>query len=230
MVSFSTRATNIYSTSPMNTARIIIVIFTSAILGVTSIIYKILQLNKKYQIVEEYINKYRLLLNSTNDKSFDNDLYTWLTMNSVKMQEMMGPYGLISYRAPFTNYEIPKYQIILNVLSGIRADTAHDNLLKAADDALLRYVGLLTSTKDNIVKDLYNPFKWISTGVQTILSIPVYILNWCGLIGSPAVNAMTMSAIFRIVSGLITFIGLLASIMTIIIGWNSFCSILKKII
>lgn len=128
------------------------------------------------------------------------------------------------------NYAIKNYPIILNMVPEIRRLFAQDEFRLfhrmvgdyacMVDEALLRYVGALVDALNESRRRLLNPFIWFRLSVEQLLSVPVLMLKWSGLIGAGVIAAVQGNILFRGLSAAITFIGLISSAVTILLGWS----------
>ena len=150
----------------------------------------------------------------------DYKLYEWLTMNVFKIQNNIGPFGIITYKPPFTNYMIDNYQIIINTLPKFRNGQVEIYDANMVDDCLLRYIGHLEEYRKVTQKDLRNPIVWFREGFREIMSIPIFILSWFGIISNQTVNSINNSSIYKVISGLIALVTLVSSVVTIIVGYD----------
>jgi hypothetical protein len=184
------------------------------------------RVNKKIAFANEYRNKFNLLTNKyfetydswSRSGNFDGELYVWLTMNVNQMQEYLGNQGVMEYIAPFQTYKISNYQIVINTIPKFRDGSIKDFDINSVDDCLLRYIGYLKGIINENMKNLKNPIIWFREGFREVLSIPIFILNWFGIISSRTVSSIKDSLIFKAIAGLISLITLISSIVTIIVG------------
>jgi hypothetical protein len=173
-----------------------------------------------------------------NSEGRDGEAYTWLMLNSNRVQSEMGGHGIAAtFRPPAANYAIKNYPIILNMVPEIRRLFAQDEFRLfhrmvgeyacMVDEALLRYVGALGDALDESRWRLLNPFIWFRLGVEQLLSVPVLMLRWSGLIGAGVVAAVQGNILFRGLSAAITFIGLISSVVTILLGWSDTVNLVR---
>ena len=66
----------------------------------------------------------------------------------------------------------------------------------------------------------FNPFICFREGIRFIIGLPALILYWSGIISTRTIGAARASSVFKFISSVITLIGLISSIITILIGWN----------
>ncbi|MAD98616.1 MAG: hypothetical protein CMB99_14935 [Flavobacteriaceae bacterium] len=169
----------------------------------------------------EFSNKYFKTRNPMNRKGdLDGDLYVWLTMNVSKIQNHLGSFGIISYKPAFQNYIINNYPVIINTIPKFR-DGNVDNLdVGSVDDCLLRYIGNLEEILIDLKRNFSNPIIWFREGFREVFSIPIFILNWFGVISTRTLNSIKESLIYKIISGLIALVTLVSGVVTIIVGYN----------
>ena len=130
------------------------------------------------------------------------------------------------------------YQLFVNIIPEIReAESKSGNsimlervsqLIGTCNDALQRHVGNLDRELDTERKGIFNPFICFREGVRFILGLPVLILYWSGFISTRTISAARVSSVFKFISGVITLIGLISSIITILLGWNEVSDIIVR--
>jgi hypothetical protein len=200
-------------------------------MGLFSLRSRLIEVRNKQDFVGDFRERFITYCNSRGN---DRDAYTWLTLNSPRMQSEMGSYGMYeAFKPPAANYMIRNYQIITNMLPELRryidmnnesmgtmfASTI-DGYIKAIDEALLRYIGVLDERECAAFQSLKNPLLWLRTGVEQILSTPLLILVGFGLMAGSAVRRLQSNFIFKAIAALATIVGLLSGIMTMILGWH----------
>ena len=208
------------------------------IIGFLTLRNQIVRIYKSLDFVEEFRTKF---IDYCNSRGNDSEAYTWITLNSPKMQREMGAYGTYeAFKPPAANYMIKNYQIIMNMIPELRRyiDMSNESMgtmfastidgyIKAIDEALLRYIGVLNEQEDNAKKRLGNPLLWLRTGVEEILALPLLLIAGFGLIGFSTVRRLQNNFFFQIFSVITTVIGLIAAIMTIVMGWDDFMTFLS---
>lgn len=211
----------------LNTIFVIFLFIIVSIIGLVNLILENRKLQEKRHFAQEYLSKFQLLLRSYNT-SFDMETYVWLTKRVIKIQSELGSIGIFEYRPPGENITIPNYQIISNTLPELRSRYANPNSVRMCEDVLIRYIGYLDEFAKIYIAQMKNPFKWFKEGVASIISLPVLIFYWTGLIGATTVKKITGSPFFNFISALVTIIGLVSSIMYICLGWDDFISLTKN--
>lgn len=211
-------------------------ILTVFIIGFSKVYNRYSTVVKKIDFAREYRRKFIKFSNKyfkTYDRwsatgNFDGQLYTWLTMNVNKIQGNLGIHGIMEYIAPFQSYRVSNYQIVINTIPKFRDGTVQDFDINSVDDSLLRYIGYLEEFSQDAHKNLKNPFVWFREGFREVLSIPIFILNWFGIISNSTVNLIKDSLIYKVISGLIALFTLLSAIVTILVGYEQALKILTK--
>jgi hypothetical protein len=181
-------------------------------------------------LVQEFGRKFA---DFTRSEGGDIEAYTWLTMNSPRMQVAMGSHGIYAaFRPPFANYQYRDYPIILNLLPELRRALADPILSRslaeqyhsAISEALLRYAGSLEQRTENVHSELRNPVIWLREGVRWIVALPLTMLSWVGLLSPGRARAISYGGVFRVVSAIVTLVGFVSAVMGIVLGWSQFKS------
>jgi hypothetical protein len=183
----------------MITAIIISGILVIFIIGFVQVYNRHNRVVKKIDFAGEYRNKFVEFANKyfkTHDRwsrsgDLDGELYVWLTMNVSKIQSYVGSFGVMSYKPAFQNYMINNYQIIINTIPKFREGQVHDFDVGSVDDCLLRYIGHLEDYSEETQRNLRNPIIWFREGFRELLSIPIFILSWFGIISNRTLNSIT---------------------------------------
>lgn len=131
------------------------------------------------------------------------------------------------------------YQLFVNIIPELRAaEGMRDNivmmerilqLVGTCDDALQRHVGNIDRLLDNNRKWLFNPFTCFGEGIRFIIGLPVDVLSWCGIISSDKLGRARGSWLFKTIGMIITLVGLISSIITIVLGWKDASTYFIKI-
>lgn len=222
----------------MITALIILGILTVFIIGFVQVYNRHSRVIKKIEFSGEYRNKFIEFSNKyfqTYDRysrsgDFDGELYVWLTMNVSKIQNYVGSFGVMSYKPAFQNYMINNYQIIINTIPKFREGQVENFDVGGVDDCLLRYIGYLEEYSKDTLKNLRNPIVWFREGFREILSIPIFILSWFGIISNRTVNSIKDSLIYKVISGLIALVTLVSGVVTIVVGYDQTLEFVNRLI
>ena len=178
----------------------------------------------------EYYNTFAKVAESFGTEEFDHESYRWLTKNGIKMQAELGSLGVISYKPAFSNYYIQNYQPVLNTIPELRTGNAHRSDLMTLDDMLVRHIGRLDNRLEQSLSELKNPIFWLRDGIGFIVALPISMLGWFGIVGNSFVRSVKGSFLFKLLSFLIALVGLIASLITIFLGWSEFLSLLDNLI
>ena len=195
------------------------------------------ELKKKFNFLIEYRNKFVELANGyfesydrlSNNGLLDDEIHTWLTINALKAQRYLGQLGISSYRPGFTNILFKKYQIIINTVVKFKNGSIHEYDAHSVDNSLLMYLGHLEDTIETSRKSLFNPILWFREGVIQVISVPLRLLNWFGVLDKQETNNFQNGLFFKILSGLIGIIAFVSSIITIILGAEDFQRIITRV-
>ena len=200
-----------------------------ACLGFLQIRFKYRELANKIIFTNEYANKFSEYIIS---KGTAESTYAWLTAKAHKLQSEMGDLGIYNkFNMPHSNVIYKNYPVILNLLPLIRREFDSQLSLSVNEysalmgEALLRYLGVLETSREEFTKESRNPFIWIREGVRFLLASPIYLLSWFGLIGTKKTNTIANSSIFGFLSGVSTLIGFVSALMGITLGWQEFIAL-----
>jgi hypothetical protein len=178
----------------------------------------------------EFANSYLATYNHSYEQSvFKSDLYTWLTMRVNQIQADMGGIGTLYYIAPFRAYHVENYQIVLNTLPKFRLGKVDDFDINSSDDCLIRYIGFLEQEIGRVGNQLKNPIIWFKVGFQEVMTLPLYIFNWFGILSDRAVVKVTHNIIYRVLSGLSGLVTFISGIVTIIQGKDQTIALFRQV-
>lgn len=219
----------------MTTTIIIFSILTIFIIGFVQVYNRHSRVIKKIEFVDEYRNKFLDFASKyfkTHSRSgyFDGELYVWLTKNVSKIQNFVGSFGIISYKPAFQYHVISNYPIIINTVPKFREGQVESFDVISVDDCLLRYIGYLEEYQNDTQRNLRNPIIWFREGFRELLSIPIFILNWFGIISNRTLNSIKDSLIYKVFSGIIALITLISGIVTIAVGHEQTLKLINKIL
>ncbi|MBX3165356.1 MAG: hypothetical protein KF900_12850 [Bacteroidetes bacterium] len=222
----------------MITTLIILGILTVFIIGFVQVYDRHSRVVKKIDFAGEYRNKFIEFANKyfqTYDRygrsgNLDRELYVWLTMNVSKIQSDLGTFGVMDYIAPFQTYRVSNHPIIINTIPKFRNGSVKHFDTNSVDDCLLRYIGYIEEYSKDTQKNLKNPIVWFREGFREILSIPIFILNWFGIISNRTLNSIKDSFIYKAISGLIALVTLVSGVVTIIVGYDQTLEFVKRLL
>ena len=176
----------------------------------------------------EFANLYRVNFIQLSNKYFesydrwnsqgiiDSELYIWLTKNVNRMQSDVGEQGRMHYVGPWQTYQVKNYQIIINTLPKFRHGTVENFDVSSTDDCLLRHSGVVEDLISQVKQKLKNPVIWFQEGFKQIISIPIYLLNWFGIINSTTTTRLVRNRVYSVfvgIGGIVTFISGLVTIV-----------------
>jgi uncharacterized membrane protein len=207
------------------------------IIGFVRIFHEVTRIAQKINSANKFLDKFRKYMSS---QGTDYQIYAWLIQKSPKIQLEMGEFGYVaSFRPPYANYIINNYQIILNIIPEIRKEIEDDSFSRNVrvineygaliQESLLRHLGSLSDNLEAEKKRLKNPIIWLTEGISWVLLFPISVLHWVGVIGETIVIKIAHNPLFKIIAGVITILGALSTIMTIIVGWDSFLKTVEKL-
>ena len=176
----------------------------------------------------EFANKYFETTHGYySQKNFDTELYIWLTKNVNEIQANLGHLGKMHYVAAFQMYEVKNYEVVINTLPKFRDGKIESFDVNSTDDCLLRYIGSMKKIIESLSKKLKNPIIWFKEGFQEIISLPLYIFNWFGILSDRAVARVTTNVIWKVLAGLGGLVTFVSGIVTIIQGKDQTIELLR---
>jgi hypothetical protein len=211
----------------------------------------LLRVNRKVKAQSEYrnfainyLNNFREFSSGLMNESFDAEKYQWLKLNSSKMQIMMGSYGVATYKPPGANFMYNNYQVIVNGITEIKdmyvrmvdgfGLSLEKKMLRESigmiDDILLTYIGYLENNSEELTKELKNPFVWFREGVRFIVTFPIYLMHWSGLIRYNTYSSISNNIFVKFISFIVGIIAFISSIVTIVTGYTAFTEIIHNFI
>ena len=172
---------------------------------------------------------------------FDPDLYGKVTNDLDAIQLELGAGGIISEMIdPLKGIKVRNYQIFMNIIHEMRAASGAmdmallagriDQMIGICDDALRRHVGNLSKAIDVQKKCLWNPFACFGEGIRWLVGLPWQLLVWLGIIEPDRRKAVQENMLFKFVGRIITLVGLLGSIITILLGWEDTLALLNRLL
>lgn len=208
--------------------------------GLGSLVRKRLKEDERKGFAEEFRGQF---LDWANSSGQNQQAYNWMILNSHRMQGEMGGYGLYaSFKPPFANFAYKNYPIILNMIPELRqhidrsdglmrlGNQMIDSYGKAIDETLLRYIGSLEDAARRTLGEVRNPFAWLRSGVELVVSMPLLMLSGFGLFGARTVQLVQGSLAFRLVTALVALAGLASSIVTVLAGWDQTVKIIGPLL
>lgn len=214
----------------MEQAITIAAVLLVALIGFFKVRRGLINVTEKREFAETFATKLRAYIGS---RGKDMEAFAWMIHRSNRMQHQMGQDGVFSvYRPPFANYGIRNYQIIHNMLPTLRQEFDDDILVSQAaqtantlQEALLRHLGSIDDVREVCIAELKNPFIWFREGIRALLSVPITLLVWFGVLSERTQTRITANPIFSILSAITAVVGFLSAIVSLILGWDEFTHI-----
>lgn len=178
---------------------------------------------------EDFIDQYLNVGGYKAGATFNVDLYEQLTLKSVKMQRYMGRFGIVNYLAAYSDYRIPKYEILSNCLIKVSNGSIHEAECSAVENCLIRYLRHIIDCREVQRSKLRNPFIWLGVGLKTLLNLPLSILQWFGVFSDNKAKIVEESKGYKTISGIASFAAFIASLVTIVVSWNQTLDFFKQI-
>jgi hypothetical protein len=213
----------------MSTSLIIIIMITILLYGLILELNKLKKTYHKIDFAGEYRNKYITLVDNYYDQD-DNSLISettlisnhyWLTLNVYKIQQHLGRFGLKNYQPPFHQIMHINYPIIENTIPKFRNGSKLNSLeLCAVEDSLNNYIGFMQEISKETKQHLKNPLIWFREGLKSIISIPLMLLYWFGILNEQSTNSITNNVIYKTFSGVTALCTFLGTIVTIAVGYD----------
>lgn len=185
-------------------------------------------LKESLHFLSEYRNKF---ITYANSQGADTVAYRWLMLNSQKAQRELGETGMYdAFRPPFERVQYRNYAIILNMLPRVR-QMMDDNrtglwgeqisgYVHAIDEALLRRIGPLTDSLTEFGKRITNPFYLFRSGMEQVLSLPLYALSLFGVIGFQTISLVRQSKLFKFLVGLAGVFSFICALVGFLVDWS----------
>lgn len=196
------------------------VIVAICVIGISVLVKRLLANVADIDFLQEYLKEFLLFANSyLEDKTPSHKRYDWLIRNSDKAQEILGTAGIIHYQAPFGRFSSSRYEVLVNTVPKFTDGMGPSQSdIAMVDTALRRALGARQQRTEAAIKALKNPVKWLTTGVGTLLIAPLALLKEFGIVSSNSVNRVKASGLFRFITGLLSFVGILETTIGIILG------------
>jgi hypothetical protein len=221
----------------MSRFQIISILVVIALMGWLQLIFKIRRTNEKEKYALKYFDSFKKYVES---KGKDNEAYTWMTYESVKMQNQLGILGIMSnYKPPGANYIFKNYPVLVNMLPDLHSSFNSDYLIVASpwisnyiqvlQEMLVRHLGVLNKEKKDIQSEINNPFKAFRAGIQLLLLLPFSIVSWFGLATKDFLWRLSRNPLVKIISGVFAIIMFISAIVSLVVGWKYFVIIVKSI-
>jgi hypothetical protein len=190
-------------------------------------LWKILSLRRavkqKHKRATEFL---ATLTEYVKSKGENSEKYNWLLQESVGLQREAGSLGIVSFKPPHSNYIMTNFPAIVNLLPMIRQNLGGTytvligfKLFESLEDTIVQHIGGLKEDLTKLDSELRNPVIWLREGVRQLLLFPIHLLEWSGLAGPSTAAKVANRTAFVILSGIVTVLGVVSSVVTIMQGW-----------
>jgi hypothetical protein len=153
--------------------------------------------------------------------------YTWLAGHQTRMTAELGPADRIDYRAPFGQYIMSNYPALTNTLAASRSGRgAEPDMVAFVDHLLISWGGTLHDGQERLARELRNPVYLLGRGLRFVVSLPLLLMYWSGLLPR-GVESARSSRLFRLIQFLVAIVVAVAAVMTVVLGWSAFVAQLK---
>ncbi len=154
--------------------------------------------------------------------------YTWLAMRQPRMTSELGSADRIDYHPPGSNYVVSNYPALTNTLVAARSGQgAHPDMVALVDQLLISLGGMLQDRHESLVPKLTQPVYLVGRGLRLVVSFPLLLLWWSGLLPTGGLEGARRSWLFRLIQFLAATILLAAGVVTVVIGWSAFVAQLR---
>ena len=201
---------------------VVIAIVVLLVLGLIDELTTVAALSRRSRSTVEYQQRWSAFARDLGLGEGNDEDYVWLTRNQPRMSGELGSEGFIVYRAPYGVFTSSHYPILPNTLSLASRNRAHPDDFRMVDHILITHEGALATAIENARHELRNPVALLRRGLQFVLSLPLLLLSWSGLLSDAVVQRARQSVIFRMVQFLASIAVVLATVVTAISGWSGF--------
>lgn len=209
------------------------IILMLIVIGLMSKLSHLKNYKERIDFCIDYQEKFVDLINAyTCSHRLDNALYSELTEKAAQMQCELGSDGVVDMIDNLKGIKVKNYQALINFLPELRnfAFWQENSIMQqrfmssayTCDDMFTRHIGQLNHLLEQERKYLFNPFSCFANGIRWILWLPSNILIWCGFISEDTGTKLQLNWFMKVLTFVITILGLLSSVMTIVMGWDQF--------
>jgi hypothetical protein len=180
-------------------------------------------LEKNYEFVQEYLNRFTVFTNrfgSSGAHGIVFSEYDWLLRRSTKVQRTIGAFGVHIYVDWLTGFKNNSYELIVNILPKFPDASVESQLIIVAHQSLTRYLGDIEDKTQELAQDLRNPLICLKVGINTMFQFPLWLLKWFGLLSEHTVVRASQSWLFKFFVFATAFAGFISSLITIADGWD----------
>ncbi|PHC41310.1 hypothetical protein COF09_16485 [Bacillus toyonensis] len=221
----------------------IIILLLLLLIGFIQKMSSLQSIRNKLHFLVTYNNNYVDYLNDYFHQPHEDaadELFSYLVRHSQKAQKSLGNIGYVGHRPAFENYIMNNYPVIVNIIPSLRSNRVTDPISSSLtqnkiDDEFLHVnhllqmgIGSYEEKEDKIKKEIRNPFILLKAGVQFIVTLPISLMYWTGLIKYSTLNRISNYFIIKLLNFLIILIGFFSAIVTLVTGWEPFMKIINQ--
>lgn len=133
-------------------------------------------------------------------------------------------------------YTARGYQLLINflpetkdMLNELAIPERYNTSIRNCDDMFIRHLGTLETEFNSIRKNIFNPFSSFAEGIKTIILLPLMLMNWFGFITTEKTYKVRKNAFVKALNGVVAIISFVSAIITIVVGWNDFGTIIRTL-
>lgn len=193
-------------------------------LGLLTIWKRIMEIQGEMEFIHDYGDKFSKMIKLYFvSHNIEQDTYFWLTKNVNKIQRLLGANGIIHlYRPAYSTTVYSQYHILVNTLPQFIRSGPHLDDCNSCLEAITKHIGQLEEQDGKLKNRLRNPLMWLQDGFRFIILLPFYIFRWLGLLESPFIRKVATSAFVQLISGLLSAMAILGTIVGLIVDWDNF--------
>lgn len=210
------------------------------IIGIVDILIQMKKVSSDSYRINNFYNDF---IKYSESGGSDYKTYDTLIKQSTGIQTLLGDTGIMcNYKPPYANYYYREIQVIVNFIPELKKSFREeenriyssgeiiDFYYDTVRECLIRFQGRLAERHEDLVSQLKNPFKIFNQGIKTILNFPFYVFETFGIISNDTNKKIYSSRIFNLIGAIISILGVLSAVITIVTGWNPFINFLKDLL
>ena len=200
-----------------------------ALIGVAEQIFTAIKRNKEREFLAKYNeNFYKYIQNK------DYESYNAMILEMNKAQSLLGYNGFASIRFPYENgyhSNVPILTLLLKIEEERNLTISEPALyIQYIQVAISRTIGDYNSQIESIRKSITNVLIDFYKGFNWLLSLPFIILSYLFTGNNLLISSghRTIPIIVKVITTALQVVGTISGLMTIILGYNEFITILRS--
>lgn len=206
------------------------------VIGLAGLRRRLKDVVDRQAFTQQFLQNLRSFIGSQGSDGFT---YSWLTERSARMQEELGAWGFLQgFSRPFENLVFSNAPVIITLLPELYDELNRGGLTGGNQPAIARYeqtlqevlvrqLGILDRLGLERRSELRNPFVWFREGVRSVVFLPISLLGWLGITSVSVVRRLTSSVFAGVLAGVLSLLGLVSAVVTIVVGWEPFLAKLQ---